>query len=100
LLVTGNVVPNTDSCHPDDGGATFIRNVGSYKSHTASHPTRRYSSADTTIAVPDIVSCSGFYLKQRISETGFSLRLQVEPTQLGPKTETGYVDRTQLHSLT
>jgi hypothetical protein len=20
--------------HPDDGGATFLRNVGSYKSHT------------------------------------------------------------------
>jgi hypothetical protein len=24
----------TDSCHPDDGGATFIRNVCLYKSHT------------------------------------------------------------------
>jgi hypothetical protein len=35
LLVSANVVPNTDSCHPDDGGATFIRNVGSYTSHTA-----------------------------------------------------------------
>jgi hypothetical protein len=23
------------SCHPDEGGARFIRNVGSYKSHTA-----------------------------------------------------------------
>jgi hypothetical protein len=26
---------NTYSCHPDDGGAKFLRNVGSYKSHTA-----------------------------------------------------------------
>jgi hypothetical protein len=26
---------NTDSCHPDEGGAKFIRNVGSYKGHTA-----------------------------------------------------------------
>jgi hypothetical protein len=25
----------TDSCHPDDGGAKFLRTVGSYKSHTA-----------------------------------------------------------------
>jgi hypothetical protein len=25
----------TDSCHPDEGGARFLRNVGSYKSHTA-----------------------------------------------------------------
>jgi hypothetical protein len=25
----------TDSCHPDEGGATFFLNVGSYKSHTA-----------------------------------------------------------------
>jgi hypothetical protein len=25
----------TDSCHPDDGDATFLRNVGFYKSHTA-----------------------------------------------------------------
>jgi hypothetical protein len=24
-----------DTCHPDEGGAKFIRNVGSYKSHTA-----------------------------------------------------------------
>jgi hypothetical protein len=25
----------TDSCHPDDIGDTFLRNVGSYKNHTA-----------------------------------------------------------------
>jgi hypothetical protein len=25
----------TDSCHHDDGGAKFLRNVGSYKNHTA-----------------------------------------------------------------
>jgi hypothetical protein len=24
-----------DSCHPDDGGDTFLRNVGSYKRHMA-----------------------------------------------------------------
>jgi hypothetical protein len=23
----------TDSCHPDDGGAKFFRNAGSYKNH-------------------------------------------------------------------
>jgi hypothetical protein len=26
---------NTDFCHLDEGGARFLRNVGSYKSHTA-----------------------------------------------------------------
>jgi hypothetical protein len=26
---------NTDSFHPNDGGAKSIRNVGSYKGHTA-----------------------------------------------------------------
>jgi hypothetical protein len=25
----------TDSCHPVNGGAMFLRNVGSYKSHAA-----------------------------------------------------------------
>jgi hypothetical protein len=25
----------TDFCHLDEGGARFLRNVGSYKSHTA-----------------------------------------------------------------
>jgi hypothetical protein len=25
----------TNSCHPNDGDATFLRNVGSYKIHTA-----------------------------------------------------------------
>jgi hypothetical protein len=34
LLVTANV-PSSDSCHPDDGGAKILRNVGSDKSHTA-----------------------------------------------------------------
>jgi hypothetical protein len=24
----------TDSCHPDEGGAKFLRNVSSYESHT------------------------------------------------------------------
>jgi hypothetical protein len=30
----------SDSFHPDDGGDTFLRNVGSYNSHTKSHPRR------------------------------------------------------------
>jgi hypothetical protein len=33
LAVTSN--QRTDSRHPDDGGAKFLRNVCSYKSHTA-----------------------------------------------------------------
>jgi hypothetical protein len=34
----------TDSCHPDDGGAKFLRNVGSYKNHTAKHHRSRHPS--------------------------------------------------------
>jgi hypothetical protein len=34
-LGTTLAVTITVSCHPDDGGAKFLRNVGSYKSHTA-----------------------------------------------------------------
>jgi hypothetical protein len=34
LAVTSNHA-HCDSCLPDDGGANFLRNVGSYKSHTA-----------------------------------------------------------------
>jgi hypothetical protein len=30
-----SVAVATDSSHPDEGGARFLRNVGSYKSHTA-----------------------------------------------------------------
>jgi hypothetical protein len=33
LAVNGN--RRILSCHPDDGGAKFLRNVGSYKSRTA-----------------------------------------------------------------
>jgi hypothetical protein len=43
LLVTADV-RSTESCLPDDGGAKFPRLVGSYESHTASHPRRRHSS--------------------------------------------------------
>jgi hypothetical protein len=28
----------SDSCHPDNGGNTFVRNVGSYKTRTVPHP--------------------------------------------------------------
>jgi hypothetical protein len=31
LLVTASLVPSSDSCHPDEGGAKFLRNVGCYK---------------------------------------------------------------------
>jgi hypothetical protein len=34
-LETTLALTSTDSCHPDNGGAKFIRNVSSYKSHTA-----------------------------------------------------------------
>jgi hypothetical protein len=33
----------TDSCHPDEGGANFLRNVSSYKSHTTQHLRRHHS---------------------------------------------------------
>jgi hypothetical protein len=33
LAVTSN--RHTDSCQPDEEGAKFLSNVGSYKSHTA-----------------------------------------------------------------
>jgi hypothetical protein len=35
LPVMANVVPSSSICHRDDRGASFLRNVGSYKSHTA-----------------------------------------------------------------
>jgi hypothetical protein len=41
LAVTSKFI---DSCHHDEGGAKFLRNVGSYKSHTAYHPRRHHSS--------------------------------------------------------
>jgi hypothetical protein len=36
LLVAACVVPSSQIFgHPDEGGARFLRNVGSYKNHTA-----------------------------------------------------------------
>jgi hypothetical protein len=36
LLVAASVVPSSPNfCHPDEGDVKFLRNVGSYKSHTA-----------------------------------------------------------------
>jgi hypothetical protein len=44
LIVTANVVPSSPILvHSDDGGDNFLRNVFSYKSHTASLP-EGYSS--------------------------------------------------------
>jgi hypothetical protein len=38
----------------------------------------------TTITILDIIRCPAFYLKHNVSETVFCLRIQVEPTQMGP----------------
>jgi hypothetical protein len=36
LALTSNLSTlQRNSCHPDDGGDKFLRNVGSYKSHAA-----------------------------------------------------------------
>jgi hypothetical protein len=32
--------------YPEDGGDTFLRNVGSHKIYTAPHPRRRHSSTN------------------------------------------------------
>jgi hypothetical protein len=45
MLVTANGFPSSLILFIlDDGDDTFLQNTGSYKSHTASHPTRRHSS--------------------------------------------------------
>jgi hypothetical protein len=41
IIELGNYYPFSylaDCFHPDDGGDAFLRNIGSYESHTASHP--------------------------------------------------------------
>jgi hypothetical protein len=38
---------------------------------------------DVSITIMDIIHRSVFYLKHDTSETGFCLRLQVEPTEMG-----------------
>jgi hypothetical protein len=38
-----------------------------------------------TVTIVDIILRPVFYLKHYVSQTGFCLRLQVEPTQLVPK---------------
>jgi hypothetical protein len=41
-IITVTTIP--DSCHSDDGGDTFLRNIGSYKIYTAYHLRRRHCS--------------------------------------------------------
>jgi hypothetical protein len=36
------------------------------------------------MSILDIIQCLVYYLKYDVSKTGFCLRLQAEPTQLGP----------------
>jgi hypothetical protein len=45
LLVTASVVPSSLILVTLMKDAKFLRNVGSYKSHTAWHPRRRHSSS-------------------------------------------------------
>jgi hypothetical protein len=40
---------------PDDGGARFLRNIGSYNSHTALHTRRRHSSIMKIITIVIII---------------------------------------------
>jgi hypothetical protein len=40
------LVPRSRILYPEDGGDTFLRNVGSHKIFTAPHPRRRHSSVE------------------------------------------------------
>jgi hypothetical protein len=44
VILSDREINAVGSCHPDEGGAKLLRNVGSYKSHTAQHPRRHHSS--------------------------------------------------------
>jgi hypothetical protein len=48
-----------------------------------------------TITVLEIIHCPVFYLKYDFSKTGFCLRLQLEPTPLGPIDSPSLCLRTQ-----
>jgi hypothetical protein len=53
------------------------------------------SYINRSITILDIIHRPIFYLEQKVSETGFCLRLQVEPIQLGPIDRAGPCLRTQ-----
>jgi hypothetical protein len=52
-----NAVPSLMLLHPDDGSDIFLRNVGSYKNHTPSHPRTRHSSKWLVCKSKNQVSC-------------------------------------------
>jgi hypothetical protein len=56
LLVTANVFLVRRLLHTEDGDDTFLRNVGSYKTHTAPHTRRRHFSLVTAIRTSIIKS--------------------------------------------
>jgi hypothetical protein len=43
-----------------------------------------HKSSDITNTILDVIHRPVFYLKRDVSDNGFCLRLQVEPTQFGP----------------
>jgi hypothetical protein len=66
-LAIANVFWFIDCFHPEDGGDTFLQNVGSYENHTATHPRRRHSSTKqgiTKFVVSILMYCSDpFYVE-------------------------------------
>jgi hypothetical protein len=44
MIASSNVIANVVPFHPDYRGDTFLRKVGSHKSHTESHPRIRHFS--------------------------------------------------------
>jgi hypothetical protein len=56
--------------YPEDGGDTFLRNVGSHKNYTAPHPRKRHSS--TSVLFPRKMPVSHPHLGQRFSNTATS----------------------------
>jgi hypothetical protein len=57
-----------DSFHPDDGGDTFTRNVGTYKSHTAYHP-------EDAFFIVTAVTTSNLTLDLRVSDDSISVQI-------------------------
>jgi hypothetical protein len=61
LLVTASVVPSSPIfCHPDEGGAKFLRNVGSKKSHVEFFIVTTMKTSNLTVHRTFCISCAYF----------------------------------------
>jgi hypothetical protein len=87
------LVPQSRIFYPEDGGDTFLRNIGSHTIYTAPHPRRRHSSYYLFLSIMNLrAQCFDVKVHE-----GYKTKKEISTKYVSPKGEYSFYWRLVVH---